>query len=66
MSSQISAEVVSKEVTGYVDGFGLVSPDHALIMDEIEMRRTGNRFGRRFGEVPLPTGVSVTIVIKDE
>lgn len=61
----ITAEIVS-EVTGFVTGFGLVSPEHTLIMDEMEMRRTGNRFGKRFGEVPLPNGVSLTVVVTDE
>jgi hypothetical protein len=61
----ITAEITS-EVTGFVTGFGLVSPDEVLVMDELEMRRAGNRFGKKFGEVPLPTGASLTIVVTDD
>lgn len=62
----ITAEVVSDEVTGFVTGFGLVSPDEVLVMDYMEMLRAGNKFGTKFGSVPLPNGVHVTIVVKDD
>lgn len=62
----VTAEVTSDGVTGFVTGFGLVSPAQPLVMDEMEMRRAGNKAGKKFAEVPLPVGVSVTIVVTDE
>ncbi len=65
MTTNIVAEVES-EITGTANGFGLLSPDHVVILDELEMRRIGNRFGKKFGHVPVPFGASLTIVVKDE
>lgn len=61
----ITAEVTS-EVTGFVDGFGLVSPEHTLTMTELEMIRVGNKFHSKFCKAKLPVGVSVTIVVSDD
>jgi hypothetical protein len=61
----ITAEITTNGTAGFVDGFGLISPDEPLVLDEMKMLRVASRFRRKFGEVPLPVGVSVTVVVTD-
>lgn len=61
----ITAEITTERSAGFVDGFGLISPDEPLVLDELKMLRVASKFKCKFGDVPLPVGVSVTVVVTD-
>ncbi len=58
--------VISSETPGFIPDVGTIVRNKPLVIDEFKMVKIEAKKRRKFGEVKMPTGVSVLLVILED
>jgi hypothetical protein len=61
---ELHGVVTSDSVEGYITDFGLVSPDKPLILSERRLRMIEKKRRKKIGEIQMPVGTTLTIVLE--
>lgn len=63
---KLYAELATEKSGGTVNGFGYVTKDKPVVIDEFRMVMIEAKRGCKFGEVPIPEGMTLTLLVETE
>lgn len=63
---KLFGKLESEIMSGNFSGFGYISPNKPLIIDEYQMIRAEARYKCPVGHIPMPNGVTFTLIVESD